>query len=480
MERLEHSIRSTPGRVAVIEPSSSLSATAFGLALSTRSGRPLITLDLRGVPRESLRDTVNRVVLLTQLRDGVLLIEGLDALLAEGRLVAEGTALRPLLRAGPTPMLIAAPFQGLVGMPFEPFEYLTVQLPGLPRQTRRAIWVQSFDALGIRTHAADVDDLVERFQVGPEMIQAAARKLSDDAHPGGDLRVERAHLFAAARAQADSGLGRVARRVPQRHTWDDLVLPATTRAHIRSLIDALHSRERVLEEWGMARALGTVGLRALFAGPSGTGKTICAAVIARELGIDAYRVDLSQTVSKYIGETEKNLERIFQAAERAHAILFFDEADALLGKRAEVKDAHDRYANIEVAYLLQRLEEFAGIVIVATNVARNVDAAFARRMQFVIEFPLPGVDERERLWRSMFPPSAPLAADVDFNFLSRRFELAGGDIRNVALDAAFLAARHEQSIGMRHVAQALARELTKQGRSPSAADFKQHYALLDE
>jgi hypothetical protein len=417
--------------------------------------------------------------LLSQLGDAALLVDGLDCLHSEGRLTVEATALRSLLRARGLPVLIAAPGKSVAGLPFEPIEYMTVALQSLPRETRRALWALAFDEQGIEAASEDLEELVRRFQVGPEIIQAAARKLADDAHVGGDFRVDRRQLFAAAHAQADLGLGRVAQRMRQRHTWEDLVLPPLTRGRIRSLIDALHSREQVLEEWGMARALGTVGLRALFAGPSGTGKTMTTEVIARELGVDAYRVDLSQTVSKYIGETEKNLERIFQAAELAHAILFFDEADALLGKRAEVKDANDRYANIEVAYLLQRLEEFDGIVVVATNISRNIDAAFARRMQFVIEFPLPGVPERERLWRSMFPTTAPVAADVDFGFLGRRFELAGGDIRNVAVDAAFLAAREGQSISMRHVTQALARELVKQGRSPTPSDFKQYYTLLE-
>jgi len=204
-----------------------------------------------------------------------------------------------------------------------------------------------------------------------------------------------------------------------------------------------------------------------------------AGVIARELGLDAYRIDLSQTVSKYIGETEKNLERIFQGAAGSNAILFFDEADALFGKRSEVKDAHDRYANIEVAYLLQRIEEFDGAVILATNISRNIDTAFSRRMHFVIEFPQPGPAEREQLWRGIFPAAAPLADDIDFEFLGRRFELSGGDIRNVALDAAFLAARQGGRVAMRHIVQAVAREFVKQGRSPSASDFRQHYALLD-
>jgi SpoVK/Ycf46/Vps4 family AAA+-type ATPase len=205
---------------------------------------------------------------------------------------------------------------------------------------------------------------------------------------------------------------------------------------------------------------------------------MAAGIIARELALDLYKIDLSGIVSKYIGETEKNLDRIFRAARAANAILFLDEAEAILGKRSEVKDAHDRYANIEVAYLLQKLEEHDGIVILATNLKRNIDDAFNRRMQYVIDFPRPDQAERERIWRGMFPPQCPLGADVDFGFLAHQFDLAGGDIRNVALDAAFLAARDGGVINMTVIVDALARQLAKQGKTPTGTDFRQYQRLL--
>lgn len=467
-------------RLVWIEQGAYFSAYACALAFSSLWDRELTIIDLRRMPREATHEGIKRAALLAQIHDAVLLVDGLETLCTQGSWTAEACSLRALLRVRHTPVLLAAPRNCPVGFLFDPAECLPISVQPLSMQTRKSLWDTALRLRRIEAASTQIEEVARRFRLGPELIDAAALRLSDEAHLAGRTLLDRDELFAAARAQADTGLDKVAHRVLQRFTWDDLVLPPVTRERVRSLIDALRSRERVLEEWGMGRALGTVGLRALFAGPSGTGKTMTAAVIARELGVDVYRIDLSQTVSKYIGETEKNLERIFQAAERAHAILFFDEADALLGKRAEVKDAHDRYANIEVAYLLQRLEEFDGIVIVATNISRNIDAAFSRRMQFVIEFPLPGSAEREKLWRAMFPASAPLAADVDFEFLGRRFELVGGDIRNVVLDAAFLAARGGESpIGMRHIAQALARELLKQGRSASVTDFRQHYALLE-
>jgi SpoVK/Ycf46/Vps4 family AAA+-type ATPase len=262
------------------------------------------------------------------------------------------------------------------------------------------------------------------------------------------------------------------------------VLPAPTLARLRDFADAIRDRAIVLDAWGFARrAVRARGLTALFAGASGTGKTMAAAVVARELGLDLYVIDLSAVVSKYIGETEKNLERVFRAARDAGAMLFFDEADALFGKRSEVKDAHDRYANIEVAYLLQQMDAHDGVVILATNLSRNLDQAFSRRLRYVVEFPLPGEADRERLWRGIFPPEAPLDPDVDFPFLAARFPLAGGDIRNVALDAAFFAARDASdgegsTIAMRHLVRAMARQLVKQGRAPSAADFAHHVGLL--
>ena len=203
----------------------------------------------------------------------------------------------------------------------------------------------------------------------------------------------------------------------------------------------------------------------LFAGPPGTGKTMAAAVIANELGLELLRIDLAQVVSKYIGETEKNLERVFVAAERGDAILFFDEADALFGKRSDVKDAHDRYANIEISYLLQRMEEYDGLAILATNLRHHLDEAFLRRLQVSVEFPFPDETHRRRIWETLFPPEAPLGPDVDFDLLARELKLAGGNLKNIALAAAFCAAAEGGTIDLAHLARAAWREHQKLGRS---------------
>jgi SpoVK/Ycf46/Vps4 family AAA+-type ATPase len=224
-------------------------------------------------------------------------------------------------------------------------------------------------------------------------------------------------------------------------------------------------RDRVYGDWGFGRklALGK-GLAVLFAGPSGTGKTMAAGIIAAELGIDLYKIDLSTVVSKYIGETEKNLSRIFVEAETSNAILFFDESDALFGKRSEVRDSHDRYANVEIGYLLQRVEEYEGVAILATNLRKNMDEAFVRRLHFAVEFPFPDREDRHRIWQGIWPQDTPLDAALDLELLATRYEMAGGNIKNIAVAAAFLAADDGQVVRMNHVIQATLREYQKTGK----------------
>ncbi|HEX3559759.1 MAG TPA: ATP-binding protein [Pyrinomonadaceae bacterium] len=345
---------------------------------------------------------------------------------------------------------------------------------------RQRLWSELLRAEGAELPGLALELLASRFELTPGQIRDAvtaaadARSLAGDA---GGLSLDL--LTAAARGQSDRGLGRLAVKVTARHGWDNLVLPPTTLRQVKEVAAAIRHRHVVYEEWGFGeRVVAGRGLKVLFAGASGTGKTMTAGVIARDLGLDLYRIDLAGVVSKYIGETEKNLDRIFRAARSSNAILFFDEADALFGKRSEVKDAHDRYANIEVAYLLQKMEEHEGAVVLASNLSKNMDAAFSRRMHYVVEFPMPDETYRERLWRGMFPPRAPLGADVDFKFLARQFDVTGGDIRNVALDAAFLAAEDGQVVTMRQLVRATARQMLKQGKVPSPSDFKQYHALI--
>jgi SpoVK/Ycf46/Vps4 family AAA+-type ATPase len=238
----------------------------------------------------------------------------------------------------------------------------------------------------------------------------------------------------------------------------------------------LRYRLQVYGDWGFGQKLSLgKGLIALFTGVSGTGKTLSAEVLATELGLDLYRVDLASVVSKYIGETEKNLSRVFEDAQSSNAILFFDEADALFGKRSDIKDAHDRYANIEVNYLLQRVEGYEGAVILASNLSKNIDEAFLRRLHFNIEFPFPNEDLRLAIWQQIFPSQAPVASEVDFEFLGRKFKITGGNIKNVALAAAFRAAEEGGEIRMKYIILGLRREYQKLGKVCEQADFDRYY-----
>jgi hypothetical protein len=301
--------------------------------------------------------------------------------------------------------------------------------------------------------------LAAQFDLGVAAIEEVARDTGD-----GDL-------WQACLRHTRPRLDALAQRIDARRGWDELVLPADDAATLRELCDQLQQRPRVYDDWGFRQKLGRgLGITALFAGESGTGKTLAAEVIAGALGLLLYRVDLSAVVSKYIGETEKNLRRLFDAAEGGGAVLFFDEADALFGKRSEVKDSHDRYANIEVGYLLQRMEAFRGVTILATNLRQNLDAAFLRRIRFVVQFPFPGPAERVEIWRRAFPKQVNTAA-LDLPALSE-ISLTGGSIANIAVNAAFLAAAADRGLDMELVLRAVRSELRKQGRPAFEAEPK--------
>ncbi|MFK0227662.1 AAA family ATPase [Streptomyces sp. NPDC090303] len=301
---------------------------------------------------------------------------------------------------------------------------------------------------------------------------AAVRTATLDGRPVGpdDLRT-------AVRAQNGAGLDRLARRVEPAVGWDDLVLPPTTHRRLRELALRARHREQVLGQWGMRPGGGRGrGVVALFAGGSGTGKTMSAEVVAADLGMDLYVVDLSTVVDKYIGETEKNLERIFTGASAVNAVLLFDEADAIFGKRSEVKDAHDRHANIESAYLLQRMESFDGIAVLTTNLRANLDEAFTRRLDVVADFPVPDAEHRLALWERCLGTRLPRSEDLDLAFCADRFELAGGSIRACAVTAAYLAAEAEGPLTMGQVVTAVAQEYRKLGRLVLEGEFGPYLA----
>jgi SpoVK/Ycf46/Vps4 family AAA+-type ATPase len=285
-------------------------------------------------------------------------------------------------------------------------------------------------------------------------------------------------LQEACRMHSNRKLETLARRIVPRYRWKDIVLPNDRMEQLQEICATLQYRPVVFGEWGFDAKLSLgKGLNVLFAGPSGTGKTMAAEILACELGLELYKTDLSTIVSKYIGETEKNLSRIFAEAASSNAILFFDEADALFGKRSEVRDSHDRYANIEVNYLLQEMERYEGMAILATNLRKNIDEAFVRRMHFVVEFPFPSAGDRLRIWQSVLPEDAPRASDLDLEFLAESFELSGGNLKNIALGGAFLAASDGGRITMAHLIRATRRECQKIGKVLTGDEFGEYSVL---
>jgi hypothetical protein len=317
---------------------------------------------------------------------------------------------------------------------------------------RKALWIEALADRAARLDGA-VDALAAHFELSAQSICLIADAAYADV-------VDPPRLWAACRGIGRQRLDDLAQRLRPAAGWPDLILPEAQLATLRQIVVHMRQRLRVHEEWGFARlALRGLGVSALFSGESGTGKTLAADVLANELGLDLYRIDLSAVVSKYIGETEKNLRRVFDAAEDSGAVLLFDEADALFGKRSEVKDSHDRYANIEISYLLQRMEAYRGLAILTTNMKGALDRAFLRRLRFVVSFPFPDATQREAIWRRVFPSDLPLKA-VDYRKLSR-LSLPGGHIRNIAMNAAFLAADAGESVAMAHLLRAAQAESAK-------------------
>ena len=353
-----------------------------------------------------------------------------------------------------------------------------------PEDERARFWALALAAAGVATDqdgsTGEAGDATRAFRLTPVQIQRAARAAGLAATAEG-RPIAAAHVQAGARAQNAAGLDRLARRIAPAATWDDLVLPPRARGQLTDLLNRARNRERVLNGWGMGAGPNRgAGLTALFAGDSGTGKTLSAEVLAAGLGLDLYLIDLSTVVDKYIGETEKNLDRIFAEADRVNGVLLFDEADAIFGKRSEVKDARDRYANVEIAYLLQRMERFDGLAVLTTNLRANLDEAFLRRLDVIVDFPLPDEEERRRLWQLHLRPGLPVGPDVDLGFLAASFRISGGSIRNICVTAAFLAAAEDRAATMGDLVRATEREYDKLGRLTVPAEFGAWFEALAE
>lgn len=353
--------------------------------------------------------------------------------------------------------------------------WVTIEVPATTVDEQREVWRA---ALGPAAHRLNgqVDRLVTQFQLTPLQVQAAVLEAQDRSRIPDDLGPA---LWSACRRQARPRLDDLAQRLQAMATWDDLVLPDRQKATLHEIAAHVRQRTKVYGAWGFrSRSANGLGITALFAGDSGTGKTMAAEVLANELQLDLYRIDLSQVVSKYIGETEKNLRRVFDAAEAGGAILLFDEADALFGKRSEVKDSHDRYANIEVSYLLQRMEAYRGLAVLTTNLRHALDPAFMRRLRFVVQFPFPDARQRADIWRRIFPAATPTDA-LDPERLAR-LNVPGGAIRNIALHAAFLAADVNEPVRMTHLLHAARSEYAKLDKPLTDSEVRDWLVKRDE
>src|SRR4051794_24651886 len=459
-ERLGAALAAGVGLVHLREvrggPGRSVAAAALRLA-----GRGALVLDL---VRTAAQPDPLRLVTLAG-REALLTGSGLVAGPVEA-LAGSAPAVLRALTAPPVPALLVG--TGVWDPAWSDVVPLSVDVPLLTPDDRARLWRQELDGAG---RGIDPGPAIAHFALGPDQVGRAVRAATAAAvlH-GGQVTDE--DLRRGARSQNAAGLDRLARRIEPQVGWPDLVLPYPVIAQLRELAARARHRDLVLTQWRMRRGGGRGhGITALFAGDSGTGKTMSAEVIAAELGLDLYAVDLAGVVDKYVGETEKNLERIFREAGEVNGGLLFDAADAAFGKRSEGRGAHDTHANIESAYLLQRMESFDGLAILATTLRANIDDAFTRRLDAIIDFPTPDEALRRGLWERCLAPPLPRSEDLDLDFCARSFELSGGNIRSVAVTAAYLAAAAGGPVGMVEIIAAVTQEYRKLGRLVLAREF---------
>lgn len=356
--------------------------------------------------------------------------------------------------------------------------WISVQIPDLTKEESIFLWNELLQEIPIEEDI-QAFEMANKFSFTAGQIRGTIEEAKKLLVWNQSDKISRKDICKCAYTQVIHNLEEKATLIYAKHNWDQLVLAKDQKEMLKNACDQIRYKHIVYDNWGFEKRLAYGrGVSMLFAGPPGTGKTMAAQVVANDLDIEIYKVDLSKIVSKYIGETEKNLDKLFNEAKKSNVILFFDETDALLGKRTEVKDSHDKNANLETSYLLQKMEEYDGITVMSTNYVENIDTAFFRRISYVIHFPFPDVASRKMIWQKMFPAETPLDDDVDFDYLAEQFEIAGGNIKNIAVTAAFLAAEAGNKVKMEHILKAIKYELTKQGKIVLKEDFGEHGYMI--
>ena len=361
---------------------------------------------------------------------------------------------------------------------FSNLAIIEVEIPVPSVLERQMIWSEKSSSFSF-DETVDLAEISNKFKFTPSQIDKALRDANNFMLWENETKINSNQIHKANYNQLSHSLKDKAQLIHAFYNWHDIVLPAEQSNMLRDACNHVKYKHIVFDKWGFgAKITYGTGLGLLFTGPPGTGKTLAAQVIANELNLEIYRVDLSQVISKYIGETEKNLKQVFDEAAHSSAILLFDEGDALFSKRTEVADAHDKYANVETSYLLQKIEAYEGISIVTTNLLGNIDEAFIRRFSYVVHFPFPTPEYRRKIWRNIFPADVPLSKTIDFEYLADRFELSGGNIKNIAINASFIAASASRDITMKDLLISVANEISKTGKAVIPSDFGEYAYLL--
>ena len=444
------------------------------MALSRRCKRPLVRVDLERCTEylDQPWDLVRELRLARAIPFLVNVVEAQDDPSQRSKLINLGTAVSTL--DGPI-MVGAADRRSVNTLLGNDRPSVTIMSGKSTYEERLTAWGEALGRRGWHTNHAP--EIAERFySIGGTTIERVLTRAEAEA---GGKEPDSETLWAAAREGSRPEFRGLAQHVVPRYVWQDLILSEKVMKQLQHLVHYLEHQETVFHRWGArkVRARG-YGIKALFSGGPGTGKTMAAEVIAGSLGLDLFRVDLSQVISRWVGETEKNLKEIFDAAEGGTAVILFDEADALFGSRGDVKQAQDRFANQEVSFLLQRLEVFEGCAILTTNLQENIDEAFLRRFGAVVEFPMPSPDQRLKLWERAIPTQAPMGKDLNLEYLSNQFILAGGSIVNAAINACILAATDHEPVGMKHAVRAIGSELIKMGKQVNRVHFGDYYDVV--